>query len=121
MNIVSWNVRGLGKPAKRFLVKDFLNLHFVVVCYLQESKLELVSRALWGEIGGTHLDQCALVPAKSSSDGIIVDWNSVVLNGRAVSVGEFSLTIEFCFKLGNFLWWCTSVNGPVLRSWKSDF
>lgn len=40
MNIVTWNVRGLGRPAKRFLVKDFLNLHFADVCCIQESKLE---------------------------------------------------------------------------------
>lgn len=56
MNIISWNVRGLGRPSKRFLVKDFLNLHFAKVCCLQESKLNKVSPLTWREIEGSHLD-----------------------------------------------------------------
>lgn len=34
MNLISWNVRGLGRPVKRFLVKDFLYLHSVDICCL---------------------------------------------------------------------------------------
>lgn len=41
------NVRGLGRPAKQFLVKDFLSLHFMGVCFLQESKLDEISTAMW--------------------------------------------------------------------------
>lgn len=81
MNIISWNVRGLGRPTKRFLVKDFLNLHFVDVCCLQESKLEDISGTLWREIGGPRLDKFVFLPAIGSSGGIIVGWNSVLLSG----------------------------------------
>lgn len=69
MNVITWNVRGLGKSAKRFLVKDFLNLHYAEVCCLQESKLELVSPASWREISGGCLDQFEFVPAKGSARG----------------------------------------------------
>lgn len=63
MNIISWNVRGLGRPAKRFLVKDFLNLYFVNVCCLQESKLEKVPVSKWREIGCPRLDQFIFLPS----------------------------------------------------------
>ncbi|KAH7677250.1 DNase I-like protein [Dioscorea alata] len=72
MNNITWNVRGLGKPAKRFLVRDFLSLHFVDVCCLQESKLDVVSQSLWREIGGCKLDQFAVVPARGTAGGIIL-------------------------------------------------
>lgn len=76
MNIISWNVRGLGRPAKRFLVRDFLNLHFADVCCLQESKLEDISGLKWREIGGPRLDQYAFLPSVGTSgalwsDGIV--------------------------------------------------
>ncbi|XP_039129083.1 uncharacterized protein LOC120265272 [Dioscorea cayenensis subsp. rotundata] len=48
-------LRGLGRPAKRFLIKDFLNLHFADICCLQESKLESIPEAIWREIGGPRL------------------------------------------------------------------
>lgn len=72
MNIISWNVRGLGRPSKRFLVKVFLNLHFAKVCCLQESKLNEVSLSTWHEIGGSHLDQFVFLCASSSAGSIIL-------------------------------------------------
>lgn len=60
MNIISWNVKGLGRPEKRFLLKDFLALHHAEVCCLQESKLEAISPIVWKEIGGSKLDQFVL-------------------------------------------------------------
>lgn len=46
----------LGRPAKGFLVKDFLHLHFADVCCLQETKLEEISSTTWKEVGGSRLD-----------------------------------------------------------------
>jgi len=69
MNIITWNVRGLGRPAKRFLVKDFLLLHCAEVCCLQESKLPDLPALTWREIGGPVLDCSAFLPARGSSGG----------------------------------------------------
>lgn len=103
MNIITWNVRGLGKPAKRFLVKDFINMHFAEVCCLQESKLEEISPASWREIGGSLLDQFFFVPARGTTGGIILGWNSVILIGKLLIMGTFSLTMEFCSKRENLI------------------
>lgn len=57
MNIITWNVRGLGNPAKRFMVKDFLKMHYADMYCLHESKLEKISSVFWREIGGCRLDE----------------------------------------------------------------
>ncbi|KAH7692001.1 RNA-directed DNA polymerase protein [Dioscorea alata] len=121
MNIVSWNVRGLGRPAKRYLVKDFLNLHFADICCLQESKLEIITENIWRDIGGARLDQFESLPVKGSTGGIIMGWNSGAHSGKLIKVGTFSLTMEFHSKRDNFSWRCTSVYGPNGRSLKPAF
>ncbi|KAH7677295.1 RNA-directed DNA polymerase protein [Dioscorea alata] len=121
MNIICWNVRGLGQPSKRFLIKDFLNLHFADVCCLQESKLDLVSQAIWREIGGIHLNQFLYLPARGSADGIIIGWNSATVTGHFVSMGDFSLTVDFCSSRDQSRWRCTSVYEPNARNRKLDF
>lgn len=70
MNIINWNVRGPGRPAKWFLVKDFLRLHFAEVCCLRETKLKEISPSVWREIGNSHLNQFTFVPTKGSAGGI---------------------------------------------------
>ncbi|KAH7665964.1 DNase I-like protein [Dioscorea alata] len=121
MNIISWNARGLGRPAKRFLVKDFLNMHFVDVCCLQESKLEDISSMLWRDIGRSRLDQFFCVPVQGSARGIIIGWNSVILEAKLLKVGSFSFTVEFRSKRDNMMWRCTSVFGPNARNLKHSF
>lgn len=101
MNIVSWNVRGLGKPSKRFLVKDFLNLHFANVCCLQESKLAEISLVTWREIGGAYLDQFVFLPSRGTAGGFIIGWNSFVLSGKLAFFGIFSLSVDFYSKIDN--------------------
>ncbi|KAH7690436.1 DNase I-like protein [Dioscorea alata] len=121
MNIVSWNVRGLGRPAKWFLDKDFLSLHFADVCCLQESKLEGIPQAMWRAISRQRLNQLLFCPALGSAGGIIIGWNDACLNGRLVQAEEFSLMVDFCSTSEQFRWRCTSVYGPTVRSRKREF
>lgn len=121
MDIISWNVKGLGRPAKRFLVKDFLNLYFADMCCLEESKLEEIFLATWHKIDGSWLDQFFFLPAKGTAGGIIMGWNSLAFTDKLASVGSFSLTIEFCSKRDNFKWHCTSVYDPNAQTQKHDF
>ncbi|KAH7690196.1 DNase I-like protein [Dioscorea alata] len=118
MNIITWNVRGLGRPAKRFLVRDFLNLHFADVCCLQESKLEVISQSLWREIGGTKLDQFTFVTAEGSTGVIIMGWKSGVLSRSLPKISFFCLTMDFYSKGDNRLWRCTLVYSPNARASK---
>lgn len=121
MNIISWNVRGLGRPAKRFLVKDFLLLHCAEVCCLQESKLADFPNAIWREVGGSKFDDFAFVPARGSAGGMVIGWNSSILTGSVLFIGGFCLTVEFHDKRDHSQWRCTSVYGPNARHLKPAF
>lgn len=121
MNIITWNVMGLGKPAKWFLEKDFLNMHFADICCLQESKLEEISDSTWREIGGYRLDKFSFIPAHGSGRGTVIGWNSALMTGTLVGRGNFSLLIEFYSRILNLTWRCTSVYGPNARSLKFAF
>ncbi|KAH7669135.1 DNase I-like protein [Dioscorea alata] len=101
MNIITWNIRGLGRPAKRFLVKDFLQLHFADVCCLQESKLDAIPPMLWREIGGGRLDQFEFIPARGTAGGIILGWNSSILTGTIAQLGSHCLSVDFISKRDN--------------------
>lgn len=83
--------------------------------------MECVSQALWREISGSQLDHFAFVPALSSVGGIIVGWNSSILDGKVLRVGDYSLTIEFFSKQFLMVWFCTMVYGLVARARKSAF
>lgn len=117
----TWNVSGLGRPTKRFLLKDSLNLHFADVCCLQESKFEEISQAAWRVIGESKLDQFCYVPARGTAGGIVIGWNSVILTRKLVKKGYFSLTVDFISKRENLVWRCTTVYGPNARVMKPAF
>ncbi|KAH7682447.1 DNase I-like protein [Dioscorea alata] len=121
MNIISWNVRGLGRPSKRFLVKDFLLLHHVDIVCLQESKLSLIGPATWRSIGGPKLDKFAFTPACGSAGAMIIGWNSNLVEGLLLSQGTFCLSVKFRTKSDDTKWICTSVYGPNARHLKADF
>lgn len=121
MNIITWNVRGLGRSAKRFLVKDFLSIHHVEVCCLQESKLDVILAATWREIGGSSLDQFAFALVVGTSGGMIIGWNGAILAGKVERVGIFSITVGFQDLRNNFVWRYTTVYEPNARALKSSF
>lgn len=52
MNIVSWNVRGIGGQIKRATVKDMLRNFRADIELLQETKLSSVSQSVVKEIWG---------------------------------------------------------------------
>ncbi|GMP67950.1 hypothetical protein CsSME_00027743 [Camellia sinensis var. sinensis] len=52
MEIVSWNVRGLGSRKKRGIIRDFLRKHQPDIVIFQETKVEVCDRtfikSIWG-------------------------------------------------------------------------
>lgn len=108
-------------PSKRFLVKDFLQLHHADICCLKESKLSTIEPATWRSIGGPRLDKFCFVPAVGSAGGIIIGWNNILFEGKLKSKGRFSLTLEFTNKMTRDIWVCTTVYGPNSKQLKRHF
>lgn len=111
LNIISWNVRGLGRSTKKALVKNFIELHRVDVCCFQEKKLSIISQPSWRDIGVSKLDQFCFLRANGTSGGMVIGENNNHRNGKVVSVGIFCLTVEFTNSLDQSIWLCTTVYG----------
>ncbi|KAK8569220.1 hypothetical protein V6N12_007752 [Hibiscus sabdariffa] len=76
LNLVSWNVRGLGKVEKQRAVKNLVKKFWVNFLFIQETKLEIVESKTAKFIGGSCIDQFWFVHAIGSAGGITSFWDS---------------------------------------------
>lgn len=121
MNIISWNVRGLGGPSKKHLVRDFIEQFKPSIIYFQETKLAVVDRLMWRSIVGSSLDSYCFSAARGTAGGMIVGWNGALFKGKLIFSGSFCLTVEFYSIQDLSCWHCTTVYGPNARDLKLDF
>lgn len=121
MKILSWHVRGLGRPSKRNFVKDIiLSSQANIVC-IQESKLQDLNNSTLRSIGGPCLDTFDFLQFLGTAKGIIMAWDSTQVIGNLIYKGSFSITIRFTNRENNLDWACTIVYRPISRSLKIDF
>lgn len=121
MNNISWNVRGLGGPGKKDLVRDFIDQFKPSIVCFQESKLAMVDRFTWRSISGNTLDCFCFAGARGTAGGMIVGWSSALFKGKLISSGTFCLTVEFFSIQDLSLCHCTTVYGPNAKNLKADF
>ena len=85
-----------------------------MVC-LQETKMGLINRAvicsLWG---GQHVDWSYLGSC-GASGGVLVMWDTQVVNKMEEAVGRFSVSCKFTSVSDQFVWTFTGVYGPNLH------
>ena len=92
LKILSWNVRGLNSGDKRVAIKSFLRGTRAHVVCLQETKMEELGSEIVREVwGGRFVDWVAL-PARGSAGGILVCWDSRVVEKEEVEMGIFSVS-----------------------------
>lgn len=95
LKILSWNVKGLGRPLKCHLVKDVILTSQADIVYLQEFKLQEIHSSTWRSIGGMCINTFNFLPALGIASGIIITWDLSQVNGTLIHKGTFSITIEF--------------------------
>ena len=120
LELLDWNVRGLNDPAKWSVVREFVaSLHVNIVCF-QETKLEVIDRYLVLDCLGPKFDGFEYLPAAGTRGGILIAWDTSVLDVSNVSLDSFAITGEVCTKDHN-RWWITSVYGPQSTEEKIEF
>ncbi|KAH7689143.1 Exodeoxyribonuclease III protein [Dioscorea alata] len=102
MKILCWNVRGLGRPSKRHLVKDVIFFSRSDIICLQETKLQDIHKSTWRSIGGVRLNSFEFLPTQGSAGGIIVAWDRSQAPGTLIHKGTYSISIEFMNTSNNF-------------------
>jgi exonuclease III len=93
--IVSWNVRGLNDVMKCKGVGNLLRGWKADLVCLQETKVSSISRALVRRVwGGSHVKWCSL-EAVGASGGILILWDSRVMEMEDSCIGSYSLSVLF--------------------------
>jgi exonuclease III len=110
--ILSWNMRGLNKRRKRLRISNLLRDWKADVIYFQETKLKSLSRSVLRSLWRcNHFDWCSL-DASGASGGILIMWDTRVVEMVEKCVGEFTLAVSFKNVVDNFVWAFAWVYGP---------
>lgn len=93
--ILSWNVRGLNNRGKCRRIDNLLRGWKPDLVCLLETKLEVVQRAVVRcFLGSPHVRWCHLV-AEGASGGILLLWDSQVLELVESCEGIYSISVVF--------------------------
>ncbi|KAL4188896.1 hypothetical protein AMTRI_Chr08g204290 [Amborella trichopoda] len=119
MKLLVWNVRGLGQPSKKEVVKDLTSKLSPAVLALIETKQLEPDLQLIRQVWGKRPCQWVSLPANGASGGIWIVWNSSdhILNSS--HIGDFSVTVLLTSIPNGIPWKFTAVygpNSPILRN-----
>ncbi|XP_073360156.1 uncharacterized protein [Aegilops tauschii subsp. strangulata] len=121
LSVLSWNVRELNYPARRFAVHELATAHRPTILCLQETKLETWSADAARKIGGTAMEGCAVLPAAGTKGGVAIFWNTRLVDIATHSVGCFSITAKVSAVQCSSSFWLTTVYGPADDARKEAF
>jgi hypothetical protein len=111
LEILCSNPRGLNELAKRDSVRELVcSLRVNLVC-LQETKLVVFDRYTVNQCLGPSFDGFAYLPAIETRGGILLAWNSEILEISNISLDSYAIIGEVRSK-DNCTWWITVVYGP---------
>ena len=74
MNLLSWNVRGLGNPRTRLTIRKIVQKYKPQLFFVCETKLE--SAQVREECGKLNFDKCFAVSRNEKGGGITMMWTS---------------------------------------------
>ncbi|KAL1060313.1 hypothetical protein V6Z11_1Z107900 [Gossypium hirsutum] len=94
MKIVSWNIRGMGTDLKITLVNRLLSKYRVDMCFLRESKLEVVTGDLISRIWGDDNFDFRYAAALGRSGGLITIWDKSVFLLKSEYCGNRYILLE---------------------------
>ena len=112
VQIVSWNVRGLNDVSKRMRVRNLLNSWKADIVCLQETKLDSISRSLIRSLWRCRYVDWLCLDSLGASGGIIIMWDTKVVEKVEEAVGLFSVSCKFKEIHSGFEWGFSGVYGP---------
>ncbi|KAL9422216.1 hypothetical protein AB3S75_034476 [Citrus x aurantiifolia] len=107
MNLLSWNVRGLGNPRTCLAIRKILQKYKPQLFFVCETKLE--SAQVSEECRKLNFDKCFAVSRNEKSGGISMMW-SLDINVNIPSYSRHYIDVEVQCGSGK-KWRCTGVYG----------
>lgn len=111
LNILSWNIRGLGKAKRKRLVRVVMIEHKIDIIALQETKLESIKERTLRNIS-LIINNWFILHSTGRSGGILVGINEDYYQVVNSWIGKFSVSILIKNKATGYEWLFTSVYGP---------
>ena len=121
LRILSWNVRGANDRNKRMVLKSFIKTQKLDLVWIQETKIQDMSLGVVRSLGIGKFIEWGAVNARGASEGIVVFWDSRVLELVGMEVGVYSISCQFKNCDDGFVWFFTGVYGPTQRVVREDF
>lgn len=118
--LICWNVCGLNNPAKRKAIKEFIGTVKINIACLQETKLDVIDKYIVMQCLGLSFDGFAYVPSEETRGGILLAWESTVVDVVGVQSDTNFLT-GWVQPKGSAPWWISVVYGPQGDELKSKF
>lgn len=94
MNIISYNIRGLGRGIKWPAIRRLVNENHIDLLCIQETKMENINKSLCHALWGNSEFSWESYPAANSAGGILCVWNekSLKVESRFVGAGFILLS-----------------------------
>lgn len=112
MIIISWNVRGLGRPANKSTVRRLIKANKVDLLLLQETKIHSDIESVIFSVWGSRRCVWEWVPSDGASGGLIAIWNENCMRKNDVFKSHRLLAIKFQTISDDFRWVVPNINGP---------
>ncbi|GMI94969.1 hypothetical protein HRI_003166200 [Hibiscus trionum] len=120
-DLISWNIKGLGRLEKARVVCNLIKERKPQILFMQETKIENLSRTLLRRMGCDRNFEFVFAPAEGSAGGLLSIWDP-----NCFEKSEAIISKRFIVLLGKFRGAdleCGLVNlyGPSIESEKQDF
>ena len=116
MKLLSWNVRGLGKPRTRLALKKILHLHRPQIFFCCETKL--LARQVESVCRDFNFENCFAVDRTGMGGGLALIWRAEV-NVSITSYSSHHIDALVCSESG-LRWRCTGIYGHPELSQKHN-
>ena len=113
MRVLSWNVRGLGKKARKRQVRDYIIKERIEIVGLQETMKQDFSDHDLHELAGGINFSWLWLPAKGKSGSILLGVNIDHLEVEDHEIRFFSIRATIRDRRSNFRWNFVTVYGPA--------
>ena len=75
LKLLSWNVRGANNLDKRKIISNFVSSQRVDLVYVQETKIQNLSKACARSLGVSRFHDWKALEAEGAAGGILLFWD----------------------------------------------
>ncbi|XP_057779903.1 uncharacterized protein LOC130998504 [Salvia miltiorrhiza] len=113
MNLLSYNIRGLGSVAKQRDVTDLVKGQKIDFCCLQETKMEVFKDLFCKSWWGSNYTDIAIRNSEGRAGGIVCLWNREVFEASSTWDLPGAVVVNGRYKEGDILCCIINVYAPI--------